>query len=215
MSIVGTTAADPDASPIPRGSITLITGCMFSGKTTELLRRVEGTVSGRAVVFKHVIDTRYAIDAVVTHGGKSCTAVVVDGSSAMLRRIGDDASLVGVDEAHFLDNEIVEVVGGLRRKGLDVVLTALNYDSWGNEFPVVERIGVISDVRIILTATCALCGEPADRTQRTSPIINGNMIGGAESYEPRCARCWTRPGNSRRGSGAIGADGTWFAGRFG
>jgi len=193
MSSVGQLVADSEGPPIPPGIITLITGCMFSGKTTELLRRIDGTESGHALLFKHVIDTRYAIDAVVSHGGKSCAAIVVDGSAAMLHRIPDDVSLVGVDEAHFLDDGIVAVVNGLRSSGIDVVLTSLNCDSWGNPFAVVDHLTQIADARIVLAASCASCGDAADRTQRTTPIVDGNMIGGAESYEPRCLRCWRPP----------------------
>jgi len=186
-------AVESERPPLPRGLITLITGCMFSGKTTELLRRIDGVESGLALLFKHVIDTRYAIDAVVSHGGKSCAAIVVDGSAALLHRIPNDVSLVGVDEAHFLDNGVVAVVSELRRKGVDVVLTSLNCDSWGESFAVVDRLTQIADARIVLTASCAACGEASNRTQRTTPIIDGNMIGGAESYEPRCVRCWRPP----------------------
>lgn len=202
MPIIGATAAKRETTRLTRGVVTLITGCMFSGKTTELLRRVDGVDCGCAVVFKHVIDTRYAIDAVVSHGGKSCPAVVVEGSSAMPDRLGDGVSLVGVDEAHFLDDGIVGVVGGLSRLGIDVVLTSLNYDSWGSTFAVIERLGQIADARIVLTATCASCGEAADRTQRTTPIVDGNMIGGAESYEPRCPRCWYAPKRFLQSTGA-------------
>ncbi len=193
MSVSRGTADDDTRERVSRGIVTLITGCMFSGKTTELLRRISGADSCRVVVFKHVIDTRYSIDAVVSHGGKSCDALVVDGSSAMLPRTTDGVSLVGVDEAHFLDDGIVEVVDRLRRRGIDVVLTSLNCDSWGHSFSVVERLGQIADAWIVLTATCATCGDAADRTQRTTPIIDGNMVGGAESYEPRCTRCWSAP----------------------
>lgn len=178
---------------MPHGVITLITGCMFSGKTTELLRRVDAVDSRRTIVFKHIIDTRYSANAVVTHGGLSYPAVVVDSASAMSDQIASDALLVGVDEAHFLDDPIIESVANLRQRGVNVVLTALNYDSWGNPFSVIRHLEKIADARIHLTATCASCGQQADRTQRTTPIVDGNMIGGAESYEPRCVGCWEAP----------------------
>jgi len=196
------TGASLDSSPLRshsrrdhtgRGMISLICGCMFSGKTTELLRRLDAAAAEISVVFKHVIDVRYARDSVVSHAGKSCPAVVVDGAHAILSAVPEGATLVAVDEAHFLDGSLVDVVTLLRDRGVNVVLTALDRDSWGRPFSVIEKLSTAADERAVLTATCAMCGVKATRTCRKTPIVNGYMIGGAESYEPRCCKCWQPP----------------------
>jgi len=176
-----------------RGSISAFVGCMFSGKTTKLLHRLDDLSITDFVVCKHIIDDRYRADAIVSHGGKSCEAVSVQSAQEILSTVKPDTQLVAIDEAHFFDESLVEVVESLYARNVDVLFTALDRDSWGRSFVVVEKLCAIADETIVLQATCAKCQKPADRTQRLTPIIDGCMVGGAESYEPRCQSCWNPP----------------------
>lgn len=176
-----------------RASVSAFVGCMFSGKTTKLLHRLDDLSVKEFVVCKHIIDDRYRADAIVSHGGKSCVAVSVQSAQEILAHIKPITQLVAIDEAHFFDGSLVEVVESLYARNMDVLFTALDRDSWGRLFVVVEKLCAISDETIVLQATCAKCQKPADRTQRLTPIIAGYMVGGAESYEPRCRSCWNPP----------------------
>lgn len=175
------------------GTVTVIYGCMFSGKTTELLRRLEEYPSGKALAFKHAIDTRYSASAIVSHGGKASPAFVVKNADEIERSVSGDIGMVAVDEAHFFDGSLADVVARLAGRGIDTVLTSLQPDSWGRPFPVVDRLLAIADEPILTTATCARCGGVADRTQRLTPIVDGNMVVEPSNYEPRCRKCWCPP----------------------
>jgi len=172
----------------------LILGCMFSGKTTELLRRIRAAEPGAVGVYKHSIDDRYRRDAVVAHTFDAVPAQPVDGAETLRQRILTNRErLIAVDEAHFFDDALVDVCGRLSHQGYALVLTALDRDSWGRPFPLIERLRTISTRVTVVHAICARCGALADRTQRTTPIIDDYMVGGPESYEPRCAACWRPP----------------------
>ena len=185
----------PGASaPVPaRGSLTLILGCMFSGKTSELFRALTHFEPQFIRVFKHVIDNRYDPDSVVSHGGKAIPAVRIASAEEIPALIGGDISCVAIDEGHFFDRSLVDVAESLTRRGVGVFVTALDRNSWSKPFVVVDELRLVADREVLLFATCASCGDRADRTQRTKPIVNGQMVGGPESYEPRCAPCWGPP----------------------
>ena len=175
------------------GTITVICGCMFSGKTTELLRRLEMYPRGTALAFKHAIDTRYSASAIVSHGGKASPAIVVNNADKIERHVTDDIQMVAIDEAHFFDVGLADVVARLAERSIAVVLTSLQPDSWGRLFPVTQRLLALPDEPILTTATCARCGAVADRTQRLTPIIDGRMVVEPSNYEPRCRKCWRLP----------------------
>ena len=179
-----------------RGAITVLTGCMFSGKTTHLLRRIDHCKAGGVATFKHAIDDRYRSDAVVTHGGKATPAIAVRSSAELLERLPEDAAVVAVDEGHFFDDQLVGLAESLVERGVDVMVTMLDRDSWGRVFPMVKRLNGVADEMVMLHATCARCRRPANRTQRLTPIVDGQMVGGPESYEPRCMECWRPPSES-------------------
>ncbi len=174
-----------------RGLLTLLTGCMFSGKTTELLRRV--AAAGSVQVFKHAMDDRYRRDAVVTHTGELTDAEVVRGADEIAAKVHAGTRLVAIDEAHFFEIELCTVIDTLRSRGVDLIVTALDRGSWGQRFPVVDRLLELADECVQKFAVCAQCGGRAEWTQRLTPIIEGRLVGGPEAYEPRCARCWHAP----------------------
>jgi len=180
------------APAVPRGVITLVSGCMFSGKTTEFIRRLEPCDPARVRVFKHVIDRRYAGDAVVSHGGLARPATAIARAADMVP-FAAAGMTIALDEAHFFDADLPRVTDYLARCGVDVMLTMLDRDSWGHPFPIGPELERLADESIILAARCARCGRSADRTQRLTPIVDGQMVGGSESYEPRCDDCWHPP----------------------
>lgn len=192
-----------DATPIgstssyaaapPRGRLTVIQGCMFSGKTTELLRRLDCSPPGETAAFKHVADNRYRDDAIVSHGGKAHPAVGLDDAASIPGRVRDRTKLVAIDEGHFFGPSLAECSRALTGRGIDVAIALLDLDSWGRPFPVAAELAAMADEPILKHAVCARCGGIGERTQRLTPIIDGNMVGGAESYQPRCRACWTPP----------------------
>jgi thymidine kinase len=166
---------------------------MFSGKTTELLKRLDNAGPAHVVAYKHEIDTRYQTDAIVTHNGKEFPARLARQANDIADPLPTATQVVGIDEAHFFCTELLRVVSSMTKAGIHVLVTALNVDSWGNPFPVVQQLMDMAAESIVLDATCSQCGGVAIRTQRLTPIIDGNMIGGAEAYQPRCLPCWTPP----------------------
>lgn len=180
-------------SPPSRGVVTVIAGCMFSGKTTQLLRCISTYPPRKVLAIKHAIDTRYRGDAIVSHGGEAYTATPVSFAREMLGYVTPDVGLVAIDEGHFFDAALVDVVGKLAGLGMNVIITALDRDSWARPFPVVQRLVTLADDPIATSTVCARCGAIGDRTQRLTPTDGSDMAGGPERYEPRCRTCWTPP----------------------
>ncbi len=178
------------------GSITLIVGCMFSGKTTALLKHLEAVPTNQRLLFKHTLDTRYCDDAVVSHNGLALPAIAITKACELEDHCGKNVTMVGLDEGHFFDRSVIQTAQKMASAGVNFVITALDRDSWGQPFPLMQSLGENASTVTFLTATCAQCQGEADRTQRLLPIVDGNMIGGCESYEPRCATCWHQPPES-------------------
>lgn len=175
------------------GALTFITGCMFSGKTSALLSHLRRFDRSSVLCFKHVIDTRYSVDCVVSHDGAKSPARPITSGGQIPRHVPQSARLVAIDEAHFFDDSLIDAVGLLRARGVDVVMTALDIDSFGEPFGLCDRLAGDANEHVRLKTTCVRCSGPATRTQRLTPIIDGQMVGGRESYEPRCSACWTPP----------------------
>lgn len=166
---------------------------MFSGKTTELINRVERYPSESVLAIKHAIDTRFGRDAIISHGGKSLAAIPVSSGRNILKLVESRMRVVAIDEAHFFDPDLLEVVAVLNERGVDVVLTSLEPDSWGRPFLINELLRERATECVLKTAICKQCGEVADRTQRLTPVVAGNMIVDPSNYEPRCRTCWRAP----------------------
>ncbi len=175
------------------GRLHLICGCMFAGKTEELLDRVAALPAGQVRVFKHEIDTRYHPTRVVSHRGRSCPAFPVGRATQVLERVNRGIELVAIDEGHFFDDQLPQVCSTLVDRGMLVLVTALDKGSWGQPFRVVDALRAIAGVVTIKSSRCARCGRRATCTQRLTPIIDGQMVSGPESFEPRCDQCWTPP----------------------
>ena len=194
----------------------MICGCMFSGKTTELLNKLSTHPRPSVLLFKHVIDLRYRADAVVSHLGRARAALRIALPAEILGYIRRGVEVVAVDEGHFFEAGLADVVHDLIARGMNVIITSLDVDSWGRPFTVTQRLRTLAlDISqgrnphaiasrfakcqgrarepMVRHAVCARCGAVADRTQRLTPIVDGNMVGGPESYEARCQACWTPP----------------------
>jgi thymidine kinase len=178
---------------VGRGGITLLLGCMFSGKTTELLRRLRAYPQDTILAVKHLVDTRYNAAQIVSHGGQAWEAQVAPSARAIPTWVSPRTRVVAIDEAHFFDDGLPDLVLHLAAQGLDVIVTSLEPDSWGRPFLPNGRLCGVADHRIMKYAACARCRAVADRTQRLTPIVDGNMIVDPDNYEPRCRVCWRPP----------------------
>ena len=183
-----------DTEDTPRsGSLTVICGCMFSGKTAELLQRIRREPPGTVAVFKHGRDNRYRPSRVVTHAGDSWAATMVWRAVEIPAGLSEAHRLVAIDEGHFFDGELPEVCVQVAGSGRRVLVAALDLNSWGRPFPCIERLRRLANAELRKTTRCGRCGRTADHTQRLVPIIGGNIVGGPEAFEPRCRQCWSPP----------------------
>lgn len=177
------------------GKIEVITGCMFSGKSEELIRRLRRAIIAKLniQVFKPSIDTRYSNFEITSHSGYKIQAIPVEKAIHIITQI-NNADVVGIDEAQFFDNDIIEVLRLLVYKGIRVIVAGLDMDFRGEPFGSMPIIMAIADEVIKLHAICSICGEEATMTQR---LINGKpahyndpviLIGAEEKYEARCKK---------------------------
>lgn len=174
----------------------VVCGCMFSGKTEALIDRILAWPAERVQVFKHAADDRYHKTRVVSHRRRSCAATPVTQASEVLQLLGKDTAFVAIDEGHFFDAHLPVACRWLAECGVNVVVAALDRDSWGRPFPMIERLGQAAETVTVKSARCGRCGGKATRTQRLTPIVGGRIVGGAESFEPRCPQCWMPPPES-------------------
>jgi thymidine kinase len=177
-----------------KGRLELIPGCMFSGKTTELIRRLRGAAhqGKRVVAIKPRRDTRYGREQVVTHAGEALPALEAT-CAADVERMAGDADVVGVDEAHFYDPVLVDVCRALVGRGRRVIVAGVDTDHFGDPFPVFPPLTAVADVVDRRTARCARCGGVAEYSQRLVDSNEPIVVGGSESYEPRCRFCFRCP----------------------
>lgn len=176
------------------GYIEVITGCMFAGKTEELIRRINTLkyANKNIVVFKPSVDNRYSDNEVVSHGGKRVKSLVVSNSLEILDHVDSSTDVIAIDEVQFFDENIVLICEHLALQGKRVMVAGLDMDFRGEPFGVIPKLMTTAEFVTKLTAVCTVCGAPATRTQRLvnddpasyhDPIV---MIGASESYEARC-----------------------------
>lgn len=181
----------PRPYPSGAGWIEVITGCMFSGKTEELLRRLERARIARlpVVVIKPRVDTRYAEDEVVSHGRARIRCVPVANAGEVLDQVGD-AKVVGIDEAQFFDEGLVDVVETLAGDGLRVIVAGLDLDFRGRPFEPMPALMARAEYVDKMLAVCTVCGAPASRSQRMVGRGDRVLLGAQDHYEARCRRHW-------------------------
>ncbi len=176
------------------GMVEVICGSMFSGKTDELIRRlVRATIARQKVqVFKPAIDVRYAVEKVTSHAGSNFDALPVQNAAEILAKLEPDTTVVGIDEAQFLDAGIVEAAQELAARGLRVLVAGLDTDFRGEPFGSMPVLMSIAEHVDKLHAICMVCGDEASRTQRLvnqkparydDPVV---IVGASELYEARC-----------------------------
>jgi thymidine kinase len=173
------------------GSIEVICGSMFSGKTEELIRRLKRAQIARmhVEIFKPKTDTRYHETAVVSHDLNSIQSTPVETSSAILL-LGSNTEVVGIDEAQFFDEELPEVCNKLASRGIRVIVAGLDMDFQGEPFGPMPALMAIAEDVTKVHAICVQCGSPAIYSYRTVASHSKLLLGEKESYEPRCRLCY-------------------------
>lgn len=184
------------------GTIEVIAGVMFSGKSEELIRRVRRALIARrrVQVFKSHLDDRYGgVARVSSHNGADIEAVPIDSAAEIFRQVRPDTEVVAIDEAQFLDTGVVSVATSLAERGVRVILAGTDTDFRGQPFGQMGPLMAVAEEVTKLQAICVVCGDLACRNQRLlsgrparwdSPTI---MVGGTEAYEARCRRCHRVP----------------------
>jgi len=176
------------------GSIEVITGSMFCGKTDELIRRLRrATIARQNVqVFKPKIDNRYNIEKVTSHAGGEYDALPITQTKEILESLDPETTVVAIDEAQFFDDEVIPITQKLASQGVRVIVAGLDTDFRGEPFGPMPNLMAKAENVSKLHAICMQCGESASRTQR---LVNGQpahyddpvvIVGASEMYEARC-----------------------------
>ena len=178
-------------NPSRKGSIEVICGSMFSGKTEELLRRLKRAkfAKQKVEIFKPAIDVRYSEGHVVSHDNNSILSTPVESSGSILLLTGD-VDVVGIDEAQFFDEGIVSVCNQLANSGLRVIVAGLDMDFRGNPFGPMPLLMAIADDVKKEHAVCVRCGNPGYVSHR---LVSGEkqvLLGEKDEYEPICRNCF-------------------------
>lgn len=181
---------------VPRntGWIEVVCGCMFSGKTEELIRRARRAeiAKQKVAIFKPRIDNRYSAQHIVSHSEQSLTSTVVDDASEILT-LCRDAQVVGVDEGQFFKANLVDVCETLANQGRRVIVAGLDQDYRGKPFEPMPQLLAVAEYITKTLAICVVCGNPADRTQRKTHSADRVLVGAKDIYEARCRHCFEPP----------------------
>lgn len=164
---------------------------MFSGKTEELIRRMRRAriAKQKAEIFKPALDTRFAEEEIVSHDDSSLRSTPVASASQIIL-LALDADVVGIDEAQFFGNDLIEVCKELATSGKRVIVTGLDQDYLGQPFEPIPQIMAIAEYVTKLHAICVVCGNPANYSQRLVAGDSRVLLGAKEAYEPRCRDCF-------------------------
>jgi thymidine kinase len=188
------------------GSITVVCGSMYAGKSEELIRRARRALYAKkqVQVFKPSIDRRYDEEMVVSHVGAKHHAVPVSSVAELESLVERDTDVVCIEEAQFFDASLVDLVVALADNGIEVVLAGLDQDFRRQPFGPMPQLLALADEVVKLRAICIKCGQPASHTYRTidgkpahknDPVI---LIGATETYEARCRNCYELGGVRKR-----------------
>lgn len=181
---------------VPRntGWIEVVCGCMFSGKTEELIRRARRAeiAKQKVAIFKPRIDNRYSAQHIVSHSEQTLTSTVVDDASE-IPALCQDAQVVGIDEGQFFKTNLVEVCEKLANQGKRVIVAGLDQDYRGKPFEPMPQMLAVAEYITKTLAICVVCGNPADRTQRKTQSADRVLVGAKEIYEARCRLCFEPP----------------------
>ncbi len=181
----------PHLMPREVGWIEVITGCMFSGKTEELIRRIRRAqyARQRVVVFKPGVDARYSEDSVGSHSGMRLRSFSIETASEIPSLVSD-AMVVGIDEGQFLGAELPAVCEKLANEGKRVIVAGLDTDYLGRPFEPMPHLLAIAEYITKNLAICVVCGNPCDRSQRVVNRDTRFLVGETDAYEARCRLHW-------------------------
>jgi len=174
------------------GWIEVVVGPMFSGKSEELIRRLRRAEIGkqRVQIFKPAIDQRYAKNGIVSHSGLEIASELVESGSDVLLKVAPRTEVVGIDEAQFLGDSVVDACVKLADLGKRVIVAGLDTDFMGRPFEPIPRLLAVAEEITKLLAICVRCANPAVHTQRTVASEDLIVVGAGGMYEARCRRCF-------------------------
>ncbi len=173
------------------GWIEVISGSMFSGKTEELIRRLNRARIARlkVAIFKPAIDTRYHDQNIVSHNSLAITSTPVQ-KAGQIPALAEGFDVVGIDEAQFFDAEVVEICTQLANQGQRVIVAGLDMDFAGKPFGCMPQLMAIAEYVTKVHAICVVCGDMAHHSFRLLPSQERVLLGETDSYEARCRRCF-------------------------
>ena len=176
-----------------RGRIEVICGSMFSGKTEELIRRMKRAKFAKqnVEIFKPSIDVRYSDVDVVSHDSNTIASTPIESSGSILL-LSSDKDVVGIDEAQFLDDGLVEVCNRLANQGVRVIIAGLDMDYKGVPFGPIPALCAIADEVTKVHAICVKCGHLAYVSHRLSKSDKRVLLGEQDKYEPLCRKCYQK-----------------------
>jgi thymidine kinase len=174
------------------GQIEVITGGMFSGKSEELLRRLRRALIARQKiqVFKPSVDSRHGPDRLVTRDLRELAACAVGSAAEIESRLEEGVQVVGIDEAQFLDEGLIDLATRLADRGVRVLVAGLDQDYRRRPFGPMPGLLAVAEEVDKMHAVCVRCGAPAHYSQRFAGGEEQVQVGDGESYEPRCRRCY-------------------------
>jgi thymidine kinase len=174
------------------GSIEVICGSMFSGKTEELIRRLRRAeiARQRIQVFKPTIDERYSEEQLVSHSDMRLSSQVVERAKDILKKLRPATEVIGIDEGQFFDRGLVDVCNSLANRGKRVIVAGLDKDYLGKPFEPMPQLMAIAEYIEKTLAVCMRCGKPANCTQRIVENAHRVLVGSTGKYEARCRRCF-------------------------
>ena len=175
------------------GSIEVICGSMFSGKTEELIRRLRRAqfAKQKVEIFKPAMDVRYSDENIVSHDRNSILSIPVENSGNILLLSGD-IDVVGIDEAQFFDDGLVDVCNQLANQGVRVIAAGLDMDFKGNPFGPMPKLCAVADEVIKVHAICVECGNLAGYSHRLVKNDKLVLLGEKDEYQPLCRECYNR-----------------------
>ena len=181
------------------GRIEVVCGSMFSGKTEELIRRLKRAkfAKQRVEIFKPSLDTRYSEIDVVSHDRHSIPSTPIDSAAAIAMRAAD-MDVIGIDEAQFLDDGLVDVCNDLANRGVRVIVAGLDMDFKGKPFGPIPALCAIADEVTKVHAICVKCGALAYVSHRLVANDNRVMLGEQAEYEPLCRECYMKTLNREK-----------------
>jgi thymidine kinase len=180
----------PHSTPKETGWIEVIAGCMFSGKTEELIRRLRRAqiAAQKVKIFKPNVDTRYSHDLIVSHSEQSLPSIKLNHIDQIIE-LSREAQVIGIDEAQFFSNEIVSIANRLADEGKRIIIAGLDQDYRGVPFGPIPQLLAVAEYITKTLAICVVCGNPADKTQRKTLSSELVVVGASDIYEARCRRC--------------------------